>query len=148
MPSQSSIMLIDLTGTSTYNVIDLTTNSNNVIDLTTNSNDVIDLTTSSNNIGITLHQPTVPIIDLTADSEGEGNSNEKKSAFICSQLPVAQLTEDIADNCVICMEQFCSGDTCQTLPCFHRFHKHCISKWLESKLTCPMCKHLCELPHS
>ena len=136
MPSQSSIMLIDLTGTSTHYVIYLTTNSNNVIDLTT----------SSNNIGTNLHQPTVPIIDLTTDSEGEGNFNEKK--FISSQLPVAKLTEDIADNCVICMEQFRAGHSCQTLPCFHRFHQNCISRWLKTKQICPMCKHLCELPHS
>ena len=58
-----------------------------------------------------------------------------------SQFPVTELTEDIAENCAICMEQLCSGETCETLPCFHRYHEDCISKWLKLKLTCPMCKH-------
>ena len=43
-------------------------------------------------------------------------------------------------NCVICLEDFKSGEKATLLPCVHLFHKNCIKSWLKSKNMCPICK--------
>jgi hypothetical protein len=43
-------------------------------------------------------------------------------------------------NCVICSEDFKSGEKAKLLPCLHLFHKNCIKEWLEIKNVCPLCK--------
>lgn len=43
--------------------------------------------------------------------------------------------------CTICIENFQEGDEVRTLPCFHRFHKNCVSRWLRQNGICPVCKH-------
>ena len=43
-------------------------------------------------------------------------------------------------NCVICLEDFKSGEKATLLPCVHLFHKNCIKSWLKSKNNCPICK--------
>lgn len=43
-------------------------------------------------------------------------------------------------SCRICIDDFKRGDEQRTLPCFHRFHKRCIDKWLRQSGTCPICK--------
>ena len=43
-------------------------------------------------------------------------------------------------NCVICLEDFKSGEKATLLPCVHLFHKNCIKNWLKSKNSCPICK--------
>jgi hypothetical protein len=43
-------------------------------------------------------------------------------------------------NCVICLEDFKSGEKATLLPCVHIFHKNCIKNWLKSKNSCPICK--------
>merc|ERR1711865_748850 len=43
--------------------------------------------------------------------------------------------------CTICIEDFSVGDVQRTLPCFHRFHSHCVDRWLHQNGTCPICKN-------
>ena len=43
-------------------------------------------------------------------------------------------------NCVICLEDFKSGEKATLLPCVHLFHKNCIKSWLKTKNMCPICK--------
>mmetsp|Transcript_13455 Transcript_13455/g.20379 ORF Transcript_13455/g.20379 Transcript_13455/m.20379 type:complete len:429 (-) Transcript_13455:2442-3728(-) len=47
------------------------------------------------------------------------------------------------DQCVICYEKYQIGDSLTTLPCFHQFHKTCVSKWLGMKSQCPICQTCC-----
>ncbi len=42
------------------------------------------------------------------------------------------------DPCSICTEPL-SGER-RILACNHQFHQSCIDKWLEIKVTCPMCR--------
>lgn len=56
-------------------------------------------------------------IDLTLSPE----RNEKKS-------------------CTICLDEFSPESKIKTLPCFHIFHANCITKWLERKAECPICR--------
>lgn len=43
-------------------------------------------------------------------------------------------------KCMICMEQFESGDLLRTLPCLHRYHRPCADEWLRRSPECPICK--------
>jgi len=45
------------------------------------------------------------------------------------------------DQCTICLEDFCPGETLRVLPCFHRYHRCCIDQWLRKSVACPICKH-------
>lgn len=47
---------------------------------------------------------------------------------------------DCAVRCMVCMEDFVSGDSIRTLPCLHRYHKSCIDKWFCRSSECPICK--------
>jgi hypothetical protein len=42
-------------------------------------------------------------------------------------------------NCVICFEDFKTGDRSKLLECGHIFHADCLNKWLLEKSTCPLC---------
>ena len=42
-------------------------------------------------------------------------------------------------ECVICMIDFCIGDSIRYLPCMHIYHKECIDDWLLRSFTCPTC---------
>lgn len=45
------------------------------------------------------------------------------------------------NNCVICLEGFITGESCQILsPCNHLFHSYCIKNWLKDNDTCPICR--------
>ncbi len=46
-------------------------------------------------------------------------------------------------RCNICLEDFCSGDTVLSLPCFHIYHENCIVHWLGEHKTCPICRKDC-----
>ncbi|KAG2234020.1 hypothetical protein INT48_007110, partial [Thamnidium elegans] len=47
---------------------------------------------------------------------------------------------DVGDECIICQDTF--GTTLEIfhLPCHHQFHGTCISRWLNIKLSCPVCR--------
>lgn len=49
-------------------------------------------------------------------------------------------TGDVDDDCAICFEQFRNNDMLRSLPCFHAFHSYCISRWLNTNLSCPLCR--------
>ncbi|KAK7244304.1 hypothetical protein RIF29_39124 [Crotalaria pallida] len=45
-------------------------------------------------------------------------------------------------DCVICLENFMTGESCQILPlCNHLFHSYCIEHWLKENFTCPVCRN-------
>ena len=43
------------------------------------------------------------------------------------------------DICVICQEDFMKKSRCTELYCGHKYHKHCIRRWICEKPTCPLC---------
>eukprot|EP00877_Chromochloris_zofingiensis_P006179 jgi/Chrzof1/1814/Cz10g22060.t1 len=50
---------------------------------------------------------------------------------------------DVQPLCPVCLDQYLGGDVIMTLPCQHRYHKGCITPWLQQQgrsATCPMCK--------
>ena len=54
--------------------------------------------------------------------------------------------QDLEDNtsCAICLEAFNSGaepEPALRLPCAHVLGRRCMTRWLESHNSCPMCRH-------
>ncbi|CAH9124899.1 unnamed protein product [Cuscuta epithymum] len=61
------------------------------------------------------------------------------------KLPVIAFGEDStmeeSQCCCICLGEYEMEDELQQLPpCKHIFHSHCISHWLRSNSTCPICR--------
>lgn len=58
------------------------------------------------------------------------------------QVTEAQLTSD--PNCAICKDEFQLEMEVKELPCKHFYHSDCITPWLRTHNTCPICRH--EMP--
>jgi len=43
-------------------------------------------------------------------------------------------------SCSICLTEYESGEVMRKLTCSHKFHKDCVDTWLQSNITCPICK--------
>lgn len=57
-------------------------------------------------------------------------------------LPYWKANKNILkNNCLICLDDYEDNNELTTLPCLHFFHKNCILKWLDSHVTCPICKN-------
>ena len=54
--------------------------------------------------------------------------------------PNAITATDDDNICNICFDSFNDGDQLRSLPCFHRFHKNEIDKWLLTNEKCPVCQ--------
>jgi len=54
---------------------------------------------------------------------------------------LGRTTGDGSPACTICLAsmQVLSPGQVRWLPCAHAFHRHCVTKWLELKQTCPLC---------
>ncbi|XP_003724488.1 RING finger protein 24 [Strongylocentrotus purpuratus] len=44
------------------------------------------------------------------------------------------------DACAVCLEEFILGERVGQCPCKHNFHTVCVSRWLDSHETCPICQ--------
>ncbi|KAJ2305713.1 hypothetical protein H4S02_003975 [Coemansia sp. RSA 2611] len=44
-------------------------------------------------------------------------------------------------TCMICFLDYKRGDSLIDLSCNHSFHSKCVSRWLRSKASCPLCSH-------
>ena len=65
---------------------------------------------------------------------GLSNLSTSLSNSLSSALPPSTENED----CAICMAPL--EDNAVPLECGHRFHHACISRWLQSSTTCPVCR--------
>ena len=50
-----------------------------------------------------------------------------------------RLTQYNDQFCPICQDIIVLGESINSLPCFHHFHRDCISSWLKKKSVCPLC---------
>jgi len=46
----------------------------------------------------------------------------------------------IGEMCVICQDNYKSGERVGILSCGHTYHKDCIYTWLDHQKTCPLCR--------
>jgi len=73
------------------------------------------------------------------------------SMGLINKLPLIRFApgtshDDPASTCVVCLVEFEQRHLLRHLPCGHKFHKHCIDKWLRRNKTCPLCLWDIELP--
>ena len=71
-------------------------------------------------------------------------SNELGTTFV-NNLPDVDVKDVESGTCDICMEPFARSEDCESavqLPCGHIMGRQCISKWLESSNSCPLCRRV------
>ncbi|KFM10866.1 E3 ubiquitin-protein ligase Praja-2, partial [Aptenodytes forsteri] len=44
--------------------------------------------------------------------------------------------------CTICCSEYVNDEIITELPCHHLFHKPCVTLWLQTSGTCPVCRHV------
>ena len=62
------------------------------------------------------------------------------SATAAAVLATAVSPRDTHLECAVCLERFVPHDEVSILPCMHYYHLGCITPWLLTKATCPVCK--------
>ncbi len=61
---------------------------------------------------------------------------------ILRRLPTSVVQEGAnQDTCVICLEDYKTGDKLTWFPCFHKYHTDCASNSIKEKPICPFCRH-------
>jgi hypothetical protein len=91
-------------------------------------------------------------LDLN-DSENIGNSSAliQKPTLLPSEFITRNDNGDymdecgnilnVAEGCIICLNDYKNMDYLSLLPCSHIYHKSCIEEWLRRNNKCPLCKH-------
>jgi hypothetical protein len=49
-------------------------------------------------------------------------------------------SNDCHGTCLVCQEQYHTGESLRRLPCNHLFHADCVDQWLRSSDKCPFCR--------
>lgn len=81
------------------------------------------------------HEPEEPGMEPAQDHDIAALPTH---AVTAAELEAAPMD---AKSCTICLEDFDASEVCRTLPCFHRFHRDCVDRWLARQGSCPICKH-------
>ena len=105
-----------------------------------NTNDIFPFIMTNSDTTIDLSNCTIPVVMLSKnDSEiiEKMFSNNKKGVDITATLV---MSTDISPECSICHDVYATNDELLKLPCRHTYHHSCVSSWLESHNTCPMCR--------
>ncbi|KAE9599720.1 putative transcription factor C2H2 family [Lupinus albus] len=69
------------------------------------------------------------------------DDQKQSSIGSCKGNHTSELSVHPDDSeCCICLSSYVEGAELHRLPCTHHFHCGCISQWLRTKATCPLCK--------
>ena len=69
--------------------------------------------------------------------------NNNTEVFVCDREYLDSINENEQANstCIICMGEIEESDIIRKISkCSHAFHMNCLDRWLESKITCPLCR--------
>lgn len=111
-------------------------------------------------ISIRMGEPSIHYIDAvriarqnqtggTVDSypvitdDGNGVQARSTTLNLVSDLHTAIRSatyEEETQDCSICLETFKNRDDITDLGCHHTYHYDCISQWLNTRETCPICR--------
>lgn len=69
--------------------------------------------------------------------------------IVKQQLPTSKINKNTDEICIICRDQFSTGDEVRRLACLHIFHTDCINAHWDYQAqkyhkppSCPICKRL------
>ncbi|GMH11488.1 hypothetical protein Nepgr_013329 [Nepenthes gracilis] len=84
--------------------------------------------------------------ELLELGDAVGTQSRGLSQELISMLPVSNFKchfflrkKSRTERCVICQMEYRRGDRLITLPCKHKYHKGCGTKWLSINKACPIC---------
>lgn len=78
------------------------------------------------------------------DHQNEDNEELIPTVLISSSTLCCSSSDDSTLPCAVCREDFVIGESARRLPCGHIYHNDCITPWLASHNSCPLCRY--ELP--
>lgn len=61
----------------------------------------------------------------------------------CSHNTHSRMSEQMSSDqtaCSICLLDYSEGELLRVLQCEHRYHAHCVDRWLRGNIKCPVCK--------
>ncbi|CAD8098001.1 unnamed protein product [Paramecium sonneborni] len=67
------------------------------------------------------------------------SSNKKEDEFVTMDNQI--YSNDLQDNCAICLDTLSNTQPIKYTPCKHVFHTKCIEKWLQKNQFCPFCRY-------
>lgn len=102
------------------------------------------LAASENHVGE--QPPSEPLVftvytNQIPNPQKEGVLPASKSSI--ESLPTVKVTSEEGD-CAICLNEYGVDGEVKELPCKHRYHSDCVTKWLGLRGTCPVCRY--EMP--
>jgi hypothetical protein len=66
-----------------------------------------------------------------------------RGSEVAALVGEGKITENMAERCLVCLEDWKQDDECRVLACRHAFHTTCVDRWMTtSSNTCPMCRRL------
>ncbi|KAH1237228.1 NEP1-interacting protein-like 1 [Glycine max] len=145
--SQGEEVHMPIVDDASYNSLDLGHNN-----LENNDDETLTEEDISNLIDLLLEDDTYifDFIELDDDNHNTGNNGVSR-VELANQVSIQNLERiRIHENpeqssdlmCSICLEEFLIGTITIRLPhpCYHIFHEHCITRWLNMNNTCPLCR--------
>ncbi|TKY68840.1 E3 ubiquitin-protein ligase ATL4 [Spatholobus suberectus] len=90
--------------------------------------------------------PSAAATPIFASSRRISPEVPHSSASVIDSLPLFTFSSvtrrsAAAADCAVCLSKFRHDDLLRLLPlCCHAFHAECIDTWLQSNLTCPLCR--------
>lgn len=92
------------------------------------------------NVDLNDYEALWELAERIGDAKGSGITEEALQSLSTTQFKSETADTNDVNECRICISDFADGDTITSLPCNHRFHKHCIETWLKRKAVCPICR--------
>jgi len=73
-------------------------------------------------------------------NQRRGLFEETLSAIDHFTWPPIDIDQTTQGTCMVCLNEFVTGEECRKLPCRHIFHTSCVDEWLRRCTDCPICK--------
>jgi hypothetical protein len=88
------------------------------------------------------HSAAVLTITTTEETSDATNSTRAITEATMA-LASAQLLDEEAPSCSICLCDYEVSEKLRALPCCHQYHAQCIDDWLQRSSLCPSCNYDC-----